>query len=165
MSKMSLKILLPIIVLVFEKSDVHGCWCDGNPHPQDQFCSAAYVLYGRVISETFIPGPPDDFANNDAIWQYTVSILYKMKGITEEIGSDVVIESAGNSALCGTSLPVGKSLILMGGRINNSVKKIGSCDFIRELSDLSPFQTFYLFSGGPYSYNFNCKRRCTVSYD
>ncbi|XP_063419263.1 uncharacterized protein LOC134702102 [Mytilus trossulus] len=114
MAKTSLKILLAIIVLAFVTGSVHGCSCFGNPHPQDQFCSAAYVLYGRVIKQTFIPGPPDDIANNYAIWKYTVNILFKMKGITEEVGSEVVIQSAGNRALCGTSLPVGKSLILMG---------------------------------------------------
>ncbi|XP_052075371.1 tissue inhibitor of metalloproteinase-like [Mytilus californianus] len=157
---MSLKIFLLIIVLAFMTRDVHGCSCIGNPHPQDQFCSAAYVLYGKIIKEQFIPGPPGDTANNDAIWKYTFSILFKMKGVTERVGSEVVIETAGNGGLCGVRLPVGKSYIIM-GRGNSGDRRIGLCDFIRELSSLSPYQTFYLFTGGPYSYNFNCKRRCT----
>lgn len=54
MSKMSFKILLSIIGLVFETSDVDGCWCVGNPHPQDQFCSAAYGKIYKMKPDIYI---------------------------------------------------------------------------------------------------------------
>ncbi|VDI58921.1 Hypothetical predicted protein, partial [Mytilus galloprovincialis] len=82
-------------------------------------------------------------------------------GVTEGVGQDVVIETAGNGALCGVRLTVGESLILMGTKKADGTKTIGSCEFISQLDNLSAYQTFYLFTRGSYSYNRNC-RRCKI---
>ncbi|CAG2185784.1 unnamed protein product [Mytilus edulis] len=113
------KVLPLIICLVWLASGVYSCSCAGFQHPQNQFCSSDYVFYGKVTNEQFISGPADDTANNFATWKYTFNIIFKMKGITEGVGQDVVIETAGNGALCGVRLTVGKSLILMGNIIPN----------------------------------------------
>ncbi|XP_063448069.1 metalloproteinase inhibitor 2-like [Mytilus trossulus] len=94
------KILQLIIVLVSMTNSVHCCRCRGYSHPQNQFCSADYVLYGEVTKEKLIPGAPDDVNNNLATWEYTLKIIFKMKGVTEGVGQDVVIETRGNGALC-----------------------------------------------------------------
>ncbi|XP_063448071.1 metalloproteinase inhibitor 3-like [Mytilus trossulus] len=154
------KVLLLCIVLTWITHDVHGCSCFGSQHPQSQFCSANYVFYGKVSKETLIPGPPDDTSNNFAIWKYTFRIIFKMKGVTEGVGQEIVVETAGNDGLCGVRFTVGQSYMLMGKYISDGKKSIGSCDFIRQLSSLSPYQTFYLFTRGVNSYNLNCRRRC-----
>ncbi|VDI43995.1 metalloproteinase inhibitor 3 [Mytilus galloprovincialis] len=159
-TRMFQKVLLLCIVLTWMTDDVHGCSCFGFQHPQSQFCSANYVFYGKVIKETLIPGPPDDTANNFAIWKYTFSIIFKMKGVTEGFGQEVVVETRGNGALCGVRFTVGKSYILMGRTDSDGKKSIGLCNFIRQLSSLSPYQTFYMFTRGVNSYNLNCRRRC-----
>ncbi|XP_076106066.1 uncharacterized protein LOC143074553 [Mytilus galloprovincialis] len=153
------KVLLLCIVLTWITHNVHGCSCFGFQHPQSQFCSADYVFHGRVTKETFIPGPPDDIGNNFAVWKYTFRIVFKMKGVTEGAGQEIVVETAGNSGLCGVRFTVGESYILM-GRSSGGKKSIGSCDFIKQVSSLSPFQSIYLFTRGGSSYNFNCRRGC-----
>ncbi|XP_052074061.1 NTR domain-containing protein-like [Mytilus californianus] len=154
------KVLLLFIILFYMTNDVNGCSCFGFPHPQSQVCSADYVFQGKVTKEQFIPGPPDDTANNFAIWKYTFRIIFKIKGVTEGVGEEVVVQTAGNSGLCGVRFTVGKSYILMGRKNSDGKKTIGSCDFIRQKSSLSSFQTTYLFTRGSNSYNLNCRRGC-----
>ncbi|VDI58918.1 Hypothetical predicted protein [Mytilus galloprovincialis] len=156
--------ILPIIiiVLVWMTNSVHSCSCRGYRHPQNEFCSADYVLYGKVTKETLIPGPPDDVNNNLATWEYTFKIIFKMKGVTQGVGQDVVIETRGNGALCGVRFDVGQSYILMGGKKPDGTKTIYLCNFRSALGTLSPFQTFYLFTRRSDSYNFNCRRRCKI---
>lgn len=40
---------------------------------------ALAVFYGKVIKEKLIPGPDNDVNNNDATWEYTFKIIFKMK--------------------------------------------------------------------------------------
>ncbi|XP_052072520.1 metalloproteinase inhibitor 4-like [Mytilus californianus] len=159
------KVLQLIIVLVWMTHSVHSCSCAGVKHPQDKFCKAGHVFYGKVIKEKLIPGPANDVNNNDAIWEYTFKIIFKMKGVSEGVGQNIVIETAGNGALCGVRFNVGKSYILMGAKKPDGTKTIASCDFISQLSNLSPYQSFYLFTRGSYSYRRNCKKRCKISPD
>ncbi|CAC5365472.1 unnamed protein product [Mytilus coruscus] len=154
------KVLLLFIIQTWMTNNVHACSCFGLQHPQSQFCSADYVFQGKVTKEQLIPGPPDDTANNFAIWKYTFRIIFKMKGVTEGVGKEIVIQTAGNGALCGVRFTVGQSYILMGGNNSDGKKTIGLCDFIRQRSSLSPFQTTYLFTRGSNSYNLNCRRGC-----
>ncbi|XP_063417041.1 metalloproteinase inhibitor 3-like [Mytilus trossulus] len=154
------KVLQLIIVLTWMTNSVHSCSC-GQQHPQDAFCSADYVFYGKAIKEKLIPGRPDDVHNNFATWNYTFEIIFKMKGVTERVGHFVVIETAGNGARCGVRFTVGQSYILMGNKIDG-IKEIGSCDFISQLSNISSYQTFYMFTRFRYSYNYNCRRGCKI---
>ncbi|CAC5383588.1 unnamed protein product [Mytilus coruscus] len=39
------------------------------------------IFYGKVIKEKLIPGPANDVNNNDATWEYTFKIIFKMKKI------------------------------------------------------------------------------------
>ncbi|XP_063397589.1 metalloproteinase inhibitor 3-like [Mytilus trossulus] len=159
------KVLQLIIGLVWLTNRIHSCSCPGSQHPQNQFCSSDYVFYGVVKNEEFISGPVDDTANNLATWKYTFEDIFKMKGVTEEVGQDVVIETAGNGALCGVRLVVGNGYILMGRTKADGTKTIGLCEFISQIGNLTPFQMAYLFSNGSFSYNGNCRtcrRRCKI---
>ncbi|XP_052072523.1 metalloproteinase inhibitor 4-like [Mytilus californianus] len=156
------KILQLVNVLAWMTNGVHSCLCRGLHHPQDEFCSAKYVFYGKVTKEKLIPGPPDDVENNLATWEYTFKIIFKMKGVTEGVGQDVVVETRGNGALCGVRFDVGQSRILIGGKKPDGTKTINLCSFRRKIGNLSTYQTFYLFTRGFDSYNFNCRRRCKI---
>ncbi|XP_071179670.1 metalloproteinase inhibitor 3-like [Mytilus edulis] len=156
------KVLPLIICLVWLASGVYSCSCAGFQHPQNQYCSSDYVFYGKVTNEQFISGPADDTANNFATWKYTFNIIFNMKGVTEGVGQDVVIETAGNGAICGVRLTVGKSLILMGTKQADGTKRIGLCDFVSQLDNLTPYQTFYLFTRCSYSYHRNCRMSCKI---
>ncbi|XP_052072517.1 metalloproteinase inhibitor 2-like [Mytilus californianus] len=155
------KVIQLIIALTWMTTSVHSCSCGGQ-HPQDAFCSADYVFYGKVIKYDLIPGPPDDFANNFATWNYTFKIIFKMKGITERVGQDIAVDTAGNEGICGVRFTVGKSYIVMGRTRSDGMKETDSCRFISQLNSLSPYQSFYLFTRGSYSYNRNCRRRCKI---
>ncbi|XP_076105714.1 metalloproteinase inhibitor 2-like [Mytilus galloprovincialis] len=154
------KVLQLIFVLVWMTNSVHCCSCPGIKHPQDQFCKADHVFYGKVINEELVPGPNNDVNNNDAIWKYTFKIIFKMKGVSEGVGKKIIIETAGNSARCGVRFTVGTSYILMGEKKPDGTKTIASCDFISQLNNLSPYQSFYLFANGSYSYRRNCNQGC-----
>ncbi|XP_063419264.1 metalloproteinase inhibitor 4-like [Mytilus trossulus] len=158
-------VLQLIIVLSWMTTSIQSCFC-GTEHPQVQFCEAHYVLYGKVINETLIPGPRDDYYNNYATWEYTFTVIFRMKGVTERVGQDVVIETAGNDARCGVRFTVGQSYIIMGQNNTDGQKTIYNCNFHEQLGDMSPSQTFYLFSRGSYSYFRNCRRRrCKIGPD
>ncbi|XP_063419265.1 uncharacterized protein LOC134702104 [Mytilus trossulus] len=119
------------------------------------------ILYGKVIKEKFIPGPADDIYNDSAIREYTLKIVSKMKGLSEGVGQDVLIKTAGNYDYCGVRFNVGESYILMGAKQRDGTKWIGMCDFPSQLSYMSSYQTFYLFTRGSHSYRYNC-RRCQI---
>ncbi|XP_063447983.1 uncharacterized protein LOC134727533 [Mytilus trossulus] len=104
----------------------------------------------------------DDLSNNFATWNYTFQIIFKMKGITERVGHDVVVETAGNSGACGVRFTVGKSYIVTGRKRSDGMKETDSCSFISQLNNLSPYQSFYLFTRGSFSYNRNCRRGCKI---
>ncbi|VDI72155.1 Hypothetical predicted protein [Mytilus galloprovincialis] len=83
-------------------------------------------------------------------------------GITERVGQAVRIETAGNSGICGVRFTPGKSYILTGKKRSDGIRETDSCDFISQLNNLSPYQSFYLFTRGSYSYNRNCRRKCKI---
>ncbi|XP_052072765.1 uncharacterized protein LOC127710848 [Mytilus californianus] len=151
---MVMTLLAIITVLACMISDVQGCKCRGFQHFQRHFCSSKYVLYGRVITEKSVE------RGSDLLRRYTIRILYKMKGVSESVGSEVDIETPNQSASCGVKLEVGNSYILMGTEQADGTKTIISCDFPTHLGSLSPYQAFYMFTSGPFSYKLNCRRGC-----
>ncbi|XP_071179667.1 metalloproteinase inhibitor 3-like [Mytilus edulis] len=157
------KVLQLVIALVWMTNSVHSCWCNILQHPQDQFCKSDYVFYGKVINENLVEGMGNDVHNNKAIWEYTFKVIFTMKGMIGGIGQDAVIETKGNQALCGVRFTVGKSYILMGAKKPDGTKTIALCDFRTQLINLTPDQTFYLFTKGIYSYKKNCGLGCKSS--
>ncbi|CAC5417813.1 unnamed protein product [Mytilus coruscus] len=154
---MAMKLVPLIIALAFIISDVHGCKC-GFQNFHRQFCASKYVLYGKVITEKLVDGGS---VRNKDFRRYTIRILNRMKGVSERIGSDVDIETPKQSASCGVNLEVGNSYILMGNKRADGTKTIISCDFPTQLISLSPYQAFYMFTSGPFSYKLNCRRGCS----
>lgn len=50
-----------------------------------------------------------------------------------------------------------------GNKQADGTKTIISCNFPTQLNSLSPYQAFYIFTSGPFSYKLNCRRGCNVS--
>ncbi|XP_071177377.1 metalloproteinase inhibitor 2-like [Mytilus edulis] len=141
-----------------------SCYCPDTQHPQDLFCSSDYVMYGKAIKEKLIPGLADEMFNDSWTREYTFKIIFKMKGVSQGIGQDVVITTPESVELCGVRFTIGQSYILVGAKNSNGTKWIYLCDFdtISHLSYLSSYQTFYLFTRGSYSYRYNCRRGCKI---
>ncbi|CAC5382497.1 unnamed protein product [Mytilus coruscus] len=117
------------------------------------------VFYGKVLKEQVKKGPPGDLFDNETVRKYTMQVLYKMKGLYTRIDRQVVVQSPGNSAMCGMTLQVGQQYVIMGHRSGRK-KMIRSCDFVKRTSSLSFEETFFIFTNGPYSYLKNCKDGC-----
>ncbi|XP_063419266.1 metalloproteinase inhibitor 3-like [Mytilus trossulus] len=160
---MDTKVQQLFIALVWMTNNVHSCFCPILQHPQDQFCESDYVFHGKVINEKLVEDLDNDVHNNKAIWKYTFKVIFKMKGMIEGVGQDAIVETKGNQAQCGVRFTVGKSHILMGAKKPDGTKTIALCDFMTQLSNMSPYQTFYLFTKGAYSYRNNCGFGCKTS--
>ncbi|XP_071181329.1 metalloproteinase inhibitor 3-like [Mytilus edulis] len=158
MNRLMLLVNTVLLVTTWTANDAHGCSCFPQ-HPQSHFCSADFVFYGKVLKEQVKKGPPGDVYDNETVRKYTMQVLHKIKGLYTSVDRDVVVQSPGNSALCGMTLQVGQQYVIMGHR-DGRKKMIRSCDFVKRTSSLSFEQMFYIFTTGPYSYLKNCKNGC-----
>ncbi|CAC5417812.1 unnamed protein product [Mytilus coruscus] len=161
---MAMQFLPLIIVLAWMTSAVHGCSCGNILHPQAKFCFADFALYGKVIKEQFTSPSSGNVWTIAGNTEYTVHLLFKMKGVNESIGSELVVQTRNSAAACGTSMTIGKLYIIMGRTRDDLRKTIFACNRPEELDSLTPYQAFYMFTSGPYSYNVNCEKGCQALF-
>ncbi|XP_063448524.1 metalloproteinase inhibitor 3-like [Mytilus trossulus] len=176
MNRLMLLVNTVLLVITWTANGAQGCSCLPQ-HPQSQFCSADFVFYGKVLREQ-VKQAPDDPYENEVVRKYTMQILHTMKGISARVDREIVVQSTGNSGMCGMSLQVGQQYVIMEndgmcgmslqvgqqyvilGYRSGRKKTFGFCDFVKRTSSLSFEETFYLFTTGPYSYSKNCKNGC-----